>query len=194
MSRDPERIDRAENSPEIKIGSPEAAREQQERLANSPENTVESPRDADMSAERAREAALETAISVESGSKEKGKKSEPTSSKRRGPISKKQKEASFKRQMKDIQAVQPPISRAFSKVIHNKVVEKTSDVVGSTVARPNAILAGAVTAFLLTLVIYVTAKIIGYQLSGFETIAAFIIGWVIGIVYDYLRVIITGKK
>lgn len=187
-------VERSENSQEIKIGSPEAAQEQQERLANKPETAVEnSPRDADMMAERAREAALESAISVEAGSSEKAKKAEPTI-KRRGSISKKQKEASFKRQMKEIQAKEPPVSRAFSKVIHNKAVEKTSDVVGSTIARPNAILAGAFTAFVLTLAVYVTAKIIGYELSGFETIAAFIIGWVIGIVYDYLRVVITGKK
>lgn len=187
--------ERSEGSKEILVGSPEAAREQQEKLANSPENTVESsPRDADMMAERARETALETAISVESGGKEKAKKSEPSTPKRRGSISKKQKEASFKRQMKEIQEKEPPVSRAFSKVIHNKVIEKTSDVVGSTVARPNAILAAAVTAFLLTLVVYVTAKIIGYELTGFETIAAFIVGWVAGTLYDYLRVVITGKK
>ncbi len=192
MSGDPERI--GNNNPEIKVGSPEAAREQQEKLANKAESGVESPRDADMLAERARVEALETAISVEAGGKEKGKTAEPSTSKRRGPISKKQKEASFKRQMKDIQASEPPLSKAFSKVIHNKVVEKTSDVVGATVARPNAILAGSVTAFLLTLVVYVTAKVIGYPLSGFETIAAFIIGWVAGIIYDYLRVVVTGKK
>ena len=187
-------VERSDNNQEIQIGSPESAREQQEKLANSPENAIESPRDADMMAERAREDALETAISVEAGGKEKDKTAEPTVAKRRGSISKKQKDDSFKRQMKEIQAKQPPVNRVFSKVIHNKVVEKTSDFVGSTVARPNAILSGAVTAFLLTLVVYVTAKIIGYQLSGFETIAAFIIGWVIGIVYDYLKIVITGKK
>lgn len=191
MSEDQERLG---NSPEIKIGSPEAAAEQQERLAQNQEKAIESPRDADAAAEQARKNALESAISVESGGKEKDKKSEPSTAKRRGPISKKQKEASFKRQMKEIQAEQPAVNRAFSKVIHNKVVEKTSDVVGSTVARPNAILAGAVTAFLLTLIVYVTAKMIGYPLSGFESIAAFIIGWVIGTVYDYLRIVITGKK
>lgn len=189
-----EDLDKSENSPEIKIGSPEAAREQQEKLANSSENAVESARDADMTAERATEAAMKTAISVEAGGKEKAKTTEPSAAKRRGSISKKQKETSFKRQMKEIQSKEPPVSRVFSKVIHNKVVEKTSDIVGSTVARPNAILAGAVTAFLLTLIIYVTAKIIGYQLSGSETIAAFIIGWVLGIVYDYLKVVVTGKK
>jgi hypothetical protein len=147
-----------------------------------------------MTAERARVEALESAISVESGSKERDRASEPTVAKRRGPISKKQKEASFKRQMKEIQADQPPVSRAFSKVIHNKAVEKTSDIVGATVARPNAILAGAVTAFVLTLAVYTIAKIYGYPLSGFETIAAFIIGWIGGIVFDYLRVVVTGKK
>ncbi len=190
MSQDPERI----SGGEAKLEASEVAREQQEKLANKTENGIESPRDADMTAERARAEALESAISVESGSKEKDRKSEPTTSKRRGSISKKQKEESFKRQMKEIQANEPPINRAFSKVIHNKVVEKTSDIVGATVARPNAILAGAVTAFFLTLIVYVIAKIYGYPLSGFETIAAFIIGWVAGSIFDYLRVVITGKK
>ncbi|MDB5166860.1 MAG: hypothetical protein JWN26_5 [Candidatus Saccharibacteria bacterium] len=189
-----ENLEKTEPSQEIKIGSSETSLERQEKLANRQESGIESPRDADAAAESARVEALETAISVEAGGKEKDRKSEPTLAKRRGPISKKQKEASFKRQMKDIQAQQPPANRAFSKVIHNKAVEKTSDVVGSTVARPNAILAGAVSAFILTLVVYVTAKVIGFELSGFETIAAFIIGWVIGLVYDYLRVVITGKK
>jgi hypothetical protein len=96
--------------------------------------------------------------------------------------------------MKDVQRELSPGSRAFSKVIHNPIVEKTSEVVGGTVARPNAVLAGAISAFILTLAVYVIARTIGYTLSGFETIAAFIIGWVIGIIYDYLRLIITGKK
>lgn len=190
MSDTPERT---EHNQESHVESSEVAHKQQEMLA-SKETGIESPRDADMKAEQAREAALESAVSVESGSKEKDRKSEPTAAKRRGPISKKQKEASFKRRMKEVQSQESASSRAFSKVIHNKVIEKTSDVVGSTVARPNAILAASVTAFLLTLIVYVTAKVIGYQLSGFETIAAFIIGWIAGIIYDYLRVIITGKK
>jgi hypothetical protein len=191
MSEDFER----QNNPEFKPNSSsEVAKEQQEKLANKNETGIESPRDADMTAERARVEALETAISVEAGGKEKAKIGEPQTSKRRGPISKKQKEASFKRQMKEIQATEPPVSRAFSKIIHNRVVEKTSDVIGSTVARPNSILAGSIAAFLLTLVVYITAKIIGYPLSGFETIAAFAIGWVVGTIYDYLRVVITGKK
>jgi preprotein translocase subunit SecF len=96
--------------------------------------------------------------------------------------------------MKQTQAELPLASRAFSKVIHNPAIEKTSEVVGSTIARPNAILSGALFAFLITLLIYVVARANGYPLSGSETIAGFIVGWVIGMLYDFFRVMITGKK
>lgn len=96
--------------------------------------------------------------------------------------------------VKQTQSELPPLSRAFSRVIHNPVVEKTSDVVGGTIARPNAILSGAIFAFLITLGIYVIARANGYPLSGSETIAGFIAGWVIGILYDFFKVMITGKK
>jgi high-affinity Fe2+/Pb2+ permease len=79
-------------------------------------------------------------------------------------------------------------------VIHTKVIEKTSDALASTIARPNAMLAGAVTAFIFTLVIYLVAKNYGYQLSGFETIGGFIAGWIVGLLFDYFRVMITGKR
>jgi len=111
-----------------------------------------------------------------------------------GPISKKGRDKSFKRTMAQIQKELPVSSKVFSKIIHNNVIEKTSDTIGSTIARPNALFAGAFTAFILTLLTYTVAKTIGYSLSGFETIAAFILGWIIGIAYDYLKVLITGKK
>lgn len=191
MSNNPENL---QNGPESGVELSESAAEQLEKLSNSPEKSVElSPRDAEAAAEHARVEALESAVSVEAGGKEHIKGGE-RSAHRREPVNKKQKEASFKRQMKDVQAELSPSGRAFSKVIHNKVVEKTSNAIGSTIARPNAILAGAVAAFFLTLALYVLAKNIGYKLSGFETIAAFAVGWVIGIIYDYLRIIITGKK
>ncbi len=192
MSNQPENLS---NTPETGIENAVSAAEQLEKLTKSVENTVElSPRDAEAATERARVEALDTAISVEAGGKERKSSDEQKIPQRRGPVSKKQKEVSFKRQMKEVQAELSPAKRTFSKVIHNKTVEKASDVVGSTVARPNAILAGSVFAFIITLVVYVIAKNIGYQLSGFETIGAFIVGWAIGIVYDYLRLIVTGKK
>jgi uncharacterized membrane protein AbrB (regulator of aidB expression) len=87
-----------------------------------------------------------------------------------------------------------PAERAFSKVIHNPVIEATSEAAGKTVARPAALLAGSLAALILTTVVYVTAKYYGYALSGFEWIATFILGWAIGLIIDWIRVEILGQK
>lgn len=110
------------------------------------------------------------------------------------PNTKAGRKAAFSKTMKDAQAQMSAPSRTFSKVIHTPAVEKTSEVVGATVARPNALLAGSISAFVLTLIVYMVAKYFGYPLTGTESIAAFIIGWVLGITFDYLRVMITGKR
>ncbi|HEV7951821.1 MAG TPA: hypothetical protein VGO98_00385, partial [Candidatus Saccharimonadales bacterium] len=136
--------------------------------------------------------ALESAVSVEKVSRinEKAKKPPAT---RRGAISKHDLDATYKRTMQQVQSELSTPSRVFSKVIHTKAIEKASDALESTIARPNAILAGAIAAFIFTLVIYLAAKNYGYRLSGFETIGGFILGWIIGLLFDYFRVMITGK-
>lgn len=112
----------------------------------------------------------------------------------RYPLGKKQRDIQFKKTMKLVQKDMPPYERAFSKFIHNKAVDRVSSVVGQSVARPNAMLSGAIAAFVLTSVVYLIARNLGYVLSGFETIGAFIVGWAIGLVFDYLRALLTGKS
>jgi hypothetical protein len=107
---------------------------------------------------------------------------------------KKTLDASFNREMKEVRTHMSAPSRVFSKVIHNKAVDRTSEVVGNTIARPNAILAGSLAALILTTGLYTWAKNNGYPLSGFETIGAFIIGWLIGIIIDFVRITITGRS
>jgi hypothetical protein len=192
MNNDAEKpIRNPENKSEV--GS-EAAREQTERLGARYEKQAERPAESGERQEAAaRVEALETAVSIEAGGAEKKHGAEPSAPTKRGPITKKQREDSFKTTMRDVQDQLPLPSRAFSKVIHNKTVEAVSDTVGTTIARPNAILTGAIFAFLTTTVLYYLAKNIGYRLSGFETIGAFALGWVVGILFDYFRVMITGK-
>jgi len=181
---------------ETNVEVSQSVAEQLEKLDKKSEASIElSPRDIEARAEKARQEALKTAV----GAEVKGKivektKEHASSSRRNGSINKKQRDESYKRTMTRVQNELPVNSRVFSKFIHNKSVEKISDAVGNTVARPNAILAGAVTAFLLTLITYTVAKKIGYVLSGFETIASFIVGWIIGLAYDYIKVMVTGKK
>lgn len=151
-----------------------------------------SPEANETTSARARLEALESAVSVEKASHSKEKTATPPAA-RRGAISKRDLDTTYKRTMQQVQSELSAPSRAFSKVIHTKAVEKTSDALESTVARPNAMLAGAVTAFIFTLVIYLVAKNYGYRLSGFETIGGFILGWIVGLLFDYFRVMITGK-
>lgn len=189
--------ERQPQGPENSVEAPKVTAEQYEALAEKTEKKAEragEAHNAERDAEKAR-AEIDTAIKVEAGSAEKeAKQPKASAAPRRGAPSKKEKAASFKKEMDHVQSQLPAGQRAFSKVIHAPVVEKASEVVGSTIARPNAILSGAFVAFILVLAVYLIAKNFGYVLSGFETIGAFIVGWVLGVLYDYFRVLITGKK
>jgi hypothetical protein len=185
-----------ESSPEKKELSPEQL-EAYSSIESALERGAEKAKveNGEQAAETAKIEALKEAISVEKGSAEKKRKeSGAPATRRHGVVSKKEQKASYQLHMKKLQEELPPVQRGFSKLIHNPAVEKTSEVLGSTVARPNAVLAGAVVAFFAVLVVYLTAKHFGYVLSGFETIGAFIVGWVLGVLYDFFRVMITGKK
>lgn len=119
---------------------------------------------------------------------------EKSPAQKRTLFTRQQRDASFKRQMEAAQADMSTSERRFSKVIHNKTIESVSDTVGSTLARPNALLSGSIFAFLFVTIVYLLAKHYGYQLSGFETIGAFIVGWILGFIYDYIKLLVSGKK
>jgi len=144
--------------------------------------------------DEARHEALERAKSAErSGESDRAREAAPAE-RRGGKPSKRDLDKNFDAAMTEARTQMSAPSRAFSKVIHNKGVERVSEVAGSTIARPNAVLSGAVFAFLVTLAVYLVAKHFGYPLSGFESIGAFVVGWVIGLLYDFVRTMITGRS
>ena len=102
-----------------------------------------------------------------------------------GQISQKKRSESYKKTISRTQNELSPFSRLFSKLIHLKLLEVVGDFLAKTIARPNALLTGSAVSFFMTLAVYVLAKTIGFELSGFETVFAFIVGWIIGIMYDY---------
>ena len=142
------------------------------------------------------EAALEqaTELAKEAGEKLEAHKVPAQVERRKGAPSKKQREQAFDSKMQEVRSEMDPASRFLSKLIHAKPIEKTSDIVGSTVARPNAMLSGSITAFIGVTLFYFIAKYYGFHLSGFETIGAFVLGWIIGALYDYVSVAVRGRK
>lgn len=139
------------------------------------------------------EAAKDLADKHDTKQRGKHESSASPAERRRGPLTKKQLAKSFDAQMNHVREDLPPVSRAFSKLIHNKTVEKLSDGVGTTLARPNALLSGSIMAFVSVTALYFIAKHYGFQLSGFETIGAFVLGWLLGIVFDYASLMLRDK-
>lgn len=182
IRRSPEAQHDAEDIKRAGIEQREKLREQLERQGEQSHEKIDD----------IRQEALEKAKSVER--ERTAETDQPTPAERRTDKPIKAGDASFKATMSEVWSQMPAPSRVFSKVIHNKAVEKVSEVTGNTVARPNAILSGAVFAFTLTLAVFLVAKNLGYPLSGFETIGAFLLGWVLGLVYDFLKIMITGRK
>lgn len=163
--------------------------EQQERINEDHERAEKRSHE---SLEDARKEALEQAGKAEKESR--GPEKESSKPEKRGPISKKEKDVSFDATMAEVRTHMSAPSRAFSALIHNKTVERVSETVGGTLARPNAILSGSVFAFLITLVVYLIARYNGYPISGSETITSFALGWILGLVFDYVRVLVLGKN
>lgn len=111
----------------------------------------------------------------------------------RGAPSKKQLSKTFDAQMKGVQMEMNSGNKLFSKFIHLRAIEKTSDAVAATVTRPNAMLCGSITAFVTITLVYFLARHYGYRLSGFEMIGAFALGWVFGVLYDYISSLIRNN-
>lgn len=170
----------------------DAGNDRHEILAAERERSAEKSKE--VSVENARHEALEHASGKDHEREAKHESHHDSPAEKRGVISKRERNASYETTMTEVRTQMSAPSRAFSSVIHQPAVEKLSDALGGTIARPNAVLSGSVSAFLLTLAIYLVARFNGYGLSGTETIAAFILGWLVGITFDYLRLVITGKK
>lgn len=165
--------------------SKELLKQVEKSVENSPETKVER-------VGQARAEAKEALMSREAGGAEKRRTNADTTPSL-PHASKKQRKDSYENTMRQIQSEMSKPSKTFSKVIHNKTVERVSETVGASVARPNAVLAGSMMATFLTLFVFIVAKQYGYRLSGFETIATFLLGWAIGLIYDYARLMFAKK-
>ena len=189
------------NSPEVQHGGIEvgieaqrAAAEQSEKLTEQLERTPEqSPEKRAERIESARSATKEALLSKERGGAESKKGGEPTHAAVK-KVTRQEKDIAYNKTLKEVRSQMSAPSRAFSSIIHIPAVEKTSEIVGTTIARPNAILAGSLSALILVSAVYWVAKTYGYPLSGFETIGAFILGWIVGLMVDYFRVMATGGR
>lgn len=174
-----------ENARELERSAGEVERSAAEKLKERAERAVEQQHEGIDEAHREALEQAETSQTVET--------EKPSAPETPRQITKDDRTASYQKTMKKMQSELPPASRAFSKVIHNPAVEKASEAIGNTVARPNLIIAGALGA-IASVIVYFVARHYGYVLSGSETIILFGCGWVIGAIIEYARVGFLNKR
>lgn len=95
-------------------------------------------------------------------------------------INKHLKDMAFSRAMTRARKKLSMPSRAFSKVIHAPIVDRPSELIGKTIARPSGMLWGAVFAFIGTSALLWITRHYGYEYNYLVAILLFVGGAIIG--------------
>lgn len=162
--------------------SSKEAHEHKERLKEKIESAAEKSSADSGNAEReARHEVLETAplaAELTNTETENAPQSEP-------PRTRDDKRRSFNTTMHHVRKELPAVERTFSKVIHQPVVERTSELVGKTVARPSGVLGATLAGFIGLLLVFGVAKRVGFALSGSELPILLGIGLIVGLITEW---------
>ncbi|MBH2007880.1 hypothetical protein I8H83_04700 [Candidatus Saccharibacteria bacterium] len=109
-------------------------------------------------------------------------------------ISESERMQAFHDTMRQAQGHMNPPQKLFSRTLHSRPVRIISDVIGSTLARPTALLSGVLISIIATTIMYIPAKYYGYTLSGSEPLVAFGAGWIVGIIIEYTQMLVRGGR
>ena len=98
-----------------------------------------------------------------------------------GYINRELKDMAFRRTMKNTRRHMGAPSRMVSKIIHQPVVEKASEVASGTIARPSGIIGGGLCALLGSLLLLWLTKHYGYEYNYLMFIVFMAVGFVLGL-------------
>ncbi len=166
--------------------------EHHERIKKHHEKAAEKARDLSHEKESIRSEVHEQAVSAEDYT--------PQTEQQRVivPHTKADKEHSFNTIMHHVRSNMSKPEQTFSKFIHRPMVEKTSEALGKTIARPSGVAGATVAAFIGLLSIYSIAKFAGFELSGSEMPLLLLAGFGFGLftewVFKSVRVLLLPKK
>lgn len=109
-------------------------------------------------------------------------------------VNKQLKDMAFTRTMTRTRKKLSPVGRTFSKVIHNPVVDKSSELLGKTVARPVPMFWGAFFAFVGTSALLWITRHYGYEYNYLVAILLFVAGAVFGTALEGLWYLVRKKR
>lgn len=163
--------------------SSKESREHKERLKEHLEGAAEKSAESSTAEQEARHEVLETAplaAELANTENEGAPQQDP-------PTTREDKRRSFNTTMHHVRKDLPKTERTFSKVIHQPVIEKTSEFVGKTVARPSGVLGATIAGFIGLLLVFGVAKRVGFALSGSELPILLAAGLIIGLITEWFH-------
>lgn len=162
----------------------ENSAEQKEKLQHLLEKSQEAHNKPAENAENLRHTVEQEALTAKELQGKIGEKEKPKPTNL--AITKATKKAAYKKTLRHVQRELPKRERAFSKVIHQPVIEKVSEVGGKTIARPSGILAGGICALIGSSVVLYMAKHYGFRYNFFLFILLMVVGFGIGLILELL--------
>lgn len=104
------------------------------------------------------------------------------------------KTQAYNRGLNNIRQQLPLASRTFSKVVHQPVVDATSNVVAATIGRPVALLLGASTALIGAVILIYASKHYGFRYNYLLVFLLFLVGFTIGLVFELIKWLSTRRQ
>lgn len=105
------------------------------------------------------------------------------------------KDIKYKRTLQSVRKDLNKGERAFSKVVHNPLVDALSNGAGKTVARPSGILTGSIFAFLSTSIFLYYAKHTGFTFNYLVMTLFFVGGFAFGLLAEFaMRLVKKAPK
>jgi len=199
-----QKVDKADAGQVDKATAIQSARETIETQASSKAEKQDMPQET-AETETTPEAAGETTPesqdkdqerSQEVEAKEKAEKSAERSQEKKAAKSnnKRKKQQVYQKTMQDVQRHLSPAQRRFSKFAHARPVEFVSEVLEETILRLSFIWGGVIGALVLGGGVYITARIIGFELSGSEFTLGLLLGGLVGFVLERLIGLFRHKR
>lgn len=109
-------------------------------------------------------------------------------------ITPKDKRLAYQQTISVIQRGLPPLSRSFSKLIHQDSVERLSEFGEHTIARPSALLGGGLVASLGLGIMLYFARRNGFALSGSELLLFLVVGWSLGLGLEFVLTKLAKRR
>ena len=109
-------------------------------------------------------------------------------------VTKQLKSQSYRKTLQHIRSQLNKPQRAFSKVIHQPVIERMSAVGAQTAARPSGILGGATFAFLGSLALLIVSKRLGFSYNYLAFFGLFVGGFGVGLILELLFRIVRPRR